>query len=74
MTEEAEFHLMAWQCLSERGSCAGRSRGSTFSIANEIFPTLKQFPSVLWVKIYDPSGHTQRPYGHSDSIPESLEP
>ncbi len=54
------------------GGCS--SGGSTFSIANEIFPTLKQFPSVHWVKIYDPSGHTQRPYGHSDSIPESLEP
>jgi hypothetical protein len=54
------------------GGCS--SGGSTLSIANEIFPTLKQFPSVRWVKIYDPSGHTQRPYGHSDSIPESLEP
>ena len=54
------------------GGCS--SGGSTFSIANEIFPTLKQFPSVHWVKIYDPSGHTERPYGHSDSIPGCLEP
>ena len=48
--------------------------GSTFTIANEIMPTLKQFPSVHWVKIYDQNGHTERPSGHSDSIPSSLEP
>ena len=50
------------------------SGGSTFTIANEIMPTLKQFPSVHWVKIYDRFGHTERPFGHSDSIPFSLEP
>jgi len=50
------------------------SGGSTFTVANEIMPTLKQFPSVHWVKIYDSSGHTERPSGHSDSIPASLEP
>ena len=54
------------------GGCS--SGGSTFTVANEIRPTLKQFPSVRWVKIYDPSGHTERPYGHTDSIPQSLEP
>ena len=48
--------------------------GSTFTIANEITATLKQFPSVHWVKIYDQFGHTERPFGHSDSIPFSLEP
>ena len=48
--------------------------GSTFTIANEIMPTLKQLPSVHWVKIYDQKGHTERPFGHSDSIPFSLEP
>jgi hypothetical protein len=37
-------------------------------------PTLKQFPSVRWVKIYDQNGRTERPFGHSDSIPFSLEP
>jgi hypothetical protein len=50
------------------------SGGSTFTIANEIMPTLKQLPSVHWVKIYDRNGHTERPFGHSDSIPFSLEP
>jgi hypothetical protein len=50
------------------------SGGSTFTIASEITPTLKQFPSVHWVKIYDQYGQTERPSGHSDSIPFSLEP
>ncbi|QYC41854.1 Sporulation and spore germination [Nonomuraea coxensis DSM 45129] len=48
--------------------------GSTFTIADEIMPTLKQFPSIKWVKIYDARGHTQQPYGPSDSVPRSLEP
>jgi PAP2 superfamily len=51
--------------------CSG---GSTFTIANQIMPTLKQFRSIHWVKIYDARGHTERPFGHSDSIPFSLEP
>jgi hypothetical protein len=42
--------------------------------ADEIRPTLKQFPSVRWVKIYEQHGRTERPFGHSDSIPLSLEP
>ena len=50
------------------------SGGSTFTIANEIMPTLKQFPSVRWVKIYDRFGHTERPSGRSNSIPFGLEP
>ena len=50
------------------------SGGSTFTVASEIMPTLKQFPSVRWVKIYDRNGRTERPFGHSDSIPFSLEP
>jgi hypothetical protein len=54
------------------GGCG--SGGSTFTIANEIMPTLRQFSSVHWVKIYDPAGHTERPTGHTDSIPVCLEP
>jgi Sporulation and spore germination len=54
------------------GRCS--SGGSTFSIANEIRPTLKQFSSVNWVKIYSPSGDTEHPWGHTDSIPGCLEP
>jgi hypothetical protein len=37
-------------------------------------PTLKQFRSIYWVKIYDQNGRTERPFGHGDSIPFSLEP
>jgi len=54
------------------GDCS--SGGSTVSIAGEIFPTLRQFASVDFVKIYDPSGDTEVPWGRSDSIPVCLEP
>ena len=54
------------------GGC--RSHGSTVTLAGEVTPTLRQFPSVRWVKIYDPSGHTEHPRGHTDSIPTCLEP
>ncbi len=50
------------------------SAGSTFTVADEIVPTLTQFPTVRWVKIYGPDGSTERPAGSSDSIPECLEP
>ena len=55
-----------------KGGC--NSHGSTFTVANLIRPTLKQFSTVRWVKIYDPAGRTERPTGRSDSIPECLEP
>ncbi len=54
------------------GGC--NAHGSTASIALEIDPTLKQFSSVHWVKIYDPAGHTADPTGHSDSLPGCLNP
>jgi hypothetical protein len=54
------------------GGCS--AGGSTASIAGEIMPSLRQFPTVDYVKIYDPSGHTERPNGLSDSIPVCLEP
>jgi hypothetical protein len=54
------------------GGCS--SNGSTVTIAGEIMPTLRQFPSVDWVKIFDPSGDTASPTGDSDSIPACLEP
>jgi hypothetical protein len=54
-----------------RGCSSG---GSTTTVAGEIVPTLKQFPSVDWVKIYGPGGHTESPTGPSDSIPACLEP
>ncbi|ROR91955.1 AMIN-like domain-containing (lipo)protein [Nocardioides aurantiacus] len=54
------------------GGCS--SGGSTVSVAGEIAPTLRQFPTVDWVKIYDPAGQTETPTGRRDSIPECLEP
>ncbi len=54
------------------GACS--SNGSTVTIAGEIMPTLRQLSTVDHVKIYDTTGHTERPYGHSDSIPFCLEP
>jgi hypothetical protein len=50
------------------------SHGSTLTIAKEIFPLLKQFPTVRWVKIYDQNGQTETPTGQSDSIPAGLVP
>lgn len=54
------------------GPC--RSGGSTFTVANHIRATLKQFPTVDWVKIRDRQGNTADPSGPSDSQPECLEP
>jgi hypothetical protein len=54
------------------GGCS--SGGSTETIAGEVFPTLRQFGTVDFVKIYDPSGTTEQPTGPVDSIPECLEP
>ena len=54
------------------GGCS--SHGSTVTVAGEIMPTLRRLGSVDWVKIYDPAGRTERPAGHTDSIPTCLEP
>ena len=54
------------------GGCS--SGGSTASIVDEIGPTLKQLPTVRYVKIYDPAGHTENPTGLIDSRPGCLEP
>lgn len=58
--------------LRLRGHCA--SGGSTFTVASEIMPSLRQFPTVTWVKILGPGGNTENPTGTGDSIPECLEP
>lgn len=54
------------------GRCS--SGGSTITVAGEIAPTLRQFDTVDWVKILDPSGATAEPTGPSDSIPDCLNP
>ena len=53
---------------------ACNSGGSTITVADQIVPTLKQFASVDWVKIYSPGGQTGQPSGPTDSIPACLEP
>lgn len=50
------------------------SMGATFTVANLIIPTLTQFDTVDWVKIYDPEGATGQPAGLVHSIPACLEP
>lgn len=55
-----------------KGGC--NARGSTVTVAGHIMPTLKQFPTVRWVKIYDPKGNTAQPWGRADSIPDCLNP
>ncbi len=50
------------------------SGGSTFTVADEIQPTLRQFDTVDWVKVYGPARHTADPHGSTDSIPACLEP
>jgi hypothetical protein len=50
------------------------SHGATMTVATLVQTTLKQFPSIDHVKLYDPSGHTQHPGGRRDSLPASLEP
>lgn len=54
------------------GGC--NSGGSTVTIAGEIMPTLRQFDTVRWVKIYGPAGRTADPTGPGDSIPACLNP
>lgn len=50
------------------------AHGSTVTVAGSITATVKQFPNVQYVKIYDPSGDTGSPTGRSDSIPDCLNP
>lgn len=54
------------------GPCT--SGGSTYTIANPVMLTLKQFPEIQYVKLYDADGQTGMPEGMTDSIPFSLEP
>lgn len=54
------------------GGCS--SGGSTFTVADEIVATLRQFVGIDAVKIYDPDGGTEEPDQPGDSIPFCLEP
>jgi len=48
------------------------SEGKDFNIADLLTLTLKQFPEVTAVKIYDENGLTQNPTGAGDSEPKCL--
>jgi Fe-S cluster biogenesis protein NfuA len=54
------------------GACNGQ--GSTFTIAQPLMQSLKQFGEIQFVKIYDQNGQTAFPDGPQDSIPACLEP
>ena len=54
------------------GPC--NSQGSTFTIAQPLMQSLRQFAEVEFVKIYDESGNTEAPEGRTNSIPACLEP
>jgi hypothetical protein len=60
----AYLHLM--------GDC--NSQGSTFTIAQPLMQSLKQFSEIQFVKIYDQNGGTEIPDGPQNSIPACLEP
>lgn len=52
------------------GVCA--SEGRDFNIADLLRPTLRQFPEIQFIKIYDQYGQTQNPAGQIDSEPICL--
>jgi hypothetical protein len=54
------------------GNC--QSNGTLYSIARPLMATLKQFPEVQFVKIYDQYGNTRAPAARVDSIPICLDP
>jgi hypothetical protein len=54
------------------GRCGDGS--AVVTVADEIFPTLRQLSTVDHVKVYGPDGTTEYPTGHRDSIPVCLEP
>lgn len=71
----ADLRVSEWKVAHVRLLGPISSDGSAvITIASQIVPTLKQFPTVDWVKIYDEDGKTEQPDGPRDSIPEQLEP
>lgn len=75
-SEATGFQTLSISASVARAQLTGGcdSRGSTATIAGEVFPTLRQFSTVDHVKVFDPSGQTETPGGSSDSIPFCLEP
>ena len=53
------------------GNC--QPNGTSYSIAQPLIDTLKQFPGVTYVKIYDEYDHTRDPLGNTNSWPVCLD-
>ena len=54
------------------GNC--RSNGTLYNITYPLMASLKQFPEIQFVKIYDQFGYTREPAARVDSIPACLDP
>lgn len=54
------------------GNC--QSNGTLYNITRPLMLSLKQFPEIQFVKIYDQFGHTRAPAARVDSIPACLDP
>jgi hypothetical protein len=54
------------------GNC--QSNGTLYNITRPLMLSLKQFPEIQFVKIYDQFGHTREPAARVDSIPACLDP
>ena len=54
------------------GNC--RSNGTLYNITQALMASLKQFPEIQFVKIYDQFGYTREPAARVDSIPACLDP
>lgn len=54
------------------GTC--QSNGTLYSIERPLMTSLKQFPEIQFVKIYDQFGNTRAPAARVDSIPACLDP
>jgi hypothetical protein len=54
------------------GSC--QSNGTLYTIERPLMLSLKQFPEIQFVKIYDQLGNTREPAARVDSVPACLDP
>jgi hypothetical protein len=54
------------------GSCL--SNGTLYNISRPLMASLKQFPELQFVKIFDQFGYTREPSARVDSIPACLDP
>ena len=54
------------------GNCL--SNGTLYNITRPLMASLKQFPEIQFVKIYDQFGYTREPSARVDSIPACLDP